>query len=68
MKGHVIDHKLLLQNKVLDLKSQSLYSFWCEHNTSHFHTFGWIKLLTLGEIQHLSNEHLCEVHVTVDLY
>lgn len=68
MKGHVIDHKLLLQSKVPDLKSQSLYSFWCEHNTSHFHTFGWIKLLTLGEIQHLSNEHLCEVHVTVDLY
>lgn len=57
-KGHVIDHRLLWRSKVLDLESQSIYSFWCEHNTSQFHTFGWIKLLTLGEIQHLSYEHL----------
>lgn len=42
----------------------SIYSFWCEHNTSQFRTFGWIKLLTLGEILHLSYKHLqsaCDV-------
>lgn len=58
MKGHVIDPNLLWQSEVLDTEPRSIYSFWCEQNTSQFHTFGWIKLLTLGEIQHLSYKHL----------
>lgn len=61
MKGHVIDPNLLWQSEVLDTEPQSIYSFWCEQNTSQFHTFGWIKLLTLGEIQHLSYKHLWSV-------
>lgn len=61
MKGHVIDPNLLWQSKVLDTKPQSIYSFWCEQNTSQFHTFGWLKLLTLAEIQHLSYKHLRSV-------
>lgn len=61
MGGHIIDPKLLWQSKKLDTEAQSIYPFWCELNTSQFHTFGWIKLLTLGEIQHLPYKHLGSV-------
>lgn len=59
IRGHVIDHHLLQQKQSAQAwNPHSIYSFWCEHNTSQFHTFGWIKLLTLGEILHLSYKHL----------
>lgn len=48
-------------------KPQSIYSCRCEQNTSQFHTFGWIKLLTLGEIQHLSCKHLWSVCDSVSI-
>lgn len=59
ISGGVIDHHLLEQKEGVRARNpHSIYSFWCEHNTSQFHTFGWIKLLTLGEILHLSYKHL----------
>lgn len=59
IRGHVIDRHLLEQKQSARARNpHSIYSFWCEHNTSQFRTFGWIKLLTLGEILHLSYKHL----------
>lgn len=59
IRGRVIDRHLLEQKQSARAwNPHSIYSFWCEHNTSQFRTFGWIKLLTPGEILHLSYKHL----------
>lgn len=58
-RGHAVDLQAFYgKTKWLTPDLSQFFSPWCEQNISQLHTFRWIMLLTLTEIQHLSYKHL----------